>query len=373
MVNEWEPATESKYDRQRAIWDQEILRKARVLVVGAGTLGNEAVKNLALLGVGSITIIDNDIIERVNLNRCLLFREEDIGLPKARVAAQRARELNPDIDVSYHIADVIFDFGAGFFENFDIVLSCLDNREARMYLNRYCYLVKRPLVDGALEGLSGEVKVVIPPTTSCLECAFDDLSYKLIAEKYSCSGAKFTQAKEVIPMVIHTSAIIAGIQVQEAVKILHGDFSSGGKAIRYNGENCEILRYEIPIRDDCPNHEEYPIREIDGITRDSRIIDAIKILNQHCGDAELTLCYDKEICFSLKCPRCNYEKKMGKPLKRMHVDELYCPKCGSEMIPDSSLELKSKDLTFAELGIPANSLIKVRSKNNPKSFYVRVR
>jgi len=75
----------------------------------------------------------------------------------------------------------------------------------------------------------------------------------------------------------------------------------------------------------------------------------------------------------LKCPRCNYEKKMGKPLKRMHVDELYCPKCGSEMIPDSSLELKSKDLTFAELGIPANSLIKVRSKNNPKSFYVRVR
>lgn len=373
MVNEWELATESKYDRQRAIWDQEILRKARVLVVGAGTLGNEAVKNLALLGVGSITIIDNDIIERVNLNRCLLFREEDIGLPKARVAAERARELNPDIDVSYHIADVIFDFGGGFFENFDIVLSCLDNREARMYLNRYCYLVRRPLVDGALEGLSGEVKVVIPPTTSCLECAFDDLSYKLIAEKYSCSGAKFTQAKEVIPMVIHTSAIIAGIQVQEAVKILHGDFSNGGKAIRYDGEKCEMLKYEIPIRSDCPNHEKYPIKEIDGITMDSKIINVIKILNQHYGGGEFTLYYDKEICFSLKCPRCSYEKEVGKPLKRMHVDELYCPKCGSEMIPDSSMELKSKELTFRELGIPENSLIKVYPKNNNrKPFYIKV-
>jgi len=373
MVNEWELATESKYDRQRAIWDQEILRKARVLVVGAGTLGNEAVKNLALLGVGSITIIDNDIIERVNLNRCLLFREEDIGLPKARVAAERARELNPDIDVSYHIADVIFDFGGGFFENFDIVLSCLDNREARMYLNRYCYLVRRPLVDGALEGLSGEVKVVIPPTTSCLECAFDDLSYKLIAEKYSCSGAKFTQAKEVIPMVVHTSAIIAGIQVQEAVKILHGDFSNGGKAIRYDGEKCEMLKYEIPIRSDCPNHEKYPIKEIDGITMDSKIINVIKILNQHYGGGEFTLYYDKEICFSLKCPRCSYEKEVGKPLKRMHVDELYCPKCGSEMIPDSSMELKSKELTFRELGIPENSLIKVYPKNNNrKPFYIKV-
>ncbi|RLI40809.1 hypothetical protein DRO64_08435 [Candidatus Bathyarchaeota archaeon] len=373
MVNEWELATESKYDRQRSIWNQEILRKARVLVVGAGTLGNEAVKNLALLGVGSITIIDNDIIERVNLNRCLLFREEDIGLPKARVAAQRARELNPDIDVSYHIADIIFDFGAGFFENFDIVLSCLDNREARMYLNRYCYLVGRPLVDGALEGLSGEVKVVIPPITSCLECAFDDLSYKLIAEKYSCSGAKFTQAKEVIPMVIHTSAIIAGIQVQEAVKILHEDFSNGGKAIRYDGKKCEMLKYEIPIRSDCPNHEKYPIKEINGITKDSKIINVIKILNQRYGGGEFTLYYDKEICFSLKCPRCSYEKEVGKPLKRMHVDELYCPKCGSEMIPDSSIELKFKELTFRELGIPENSLIKVCSKNNNrKPFYIKV-
>src|SRR4051812_49394563 len=80
-------------------WDQDRLRAATVMVVGAGALGNEIVKNLALAGVGRIVVADFDQIENSNLARCVFFRESDEGRPKAEVLAARAMELNPDVDV----------------------------------------------------------------------------------------------------------------------------------------------------------------------------------------------------------------------------------------------------------------------------------
>src|SRR5262249_5613347 len=90
-----------RYGRLRLIswWRQERLAAARVLVVGAGALGNEVVKNLALLGLGTVYLIDLDTVEPSNLSRSVLFRAEDGGRGKAEVAAQRAREINPDITI----------------------------------------------------------------------------------------------------------------------------------------------------------------------------------------------------------------------------------------------------------------------------------
>ena len=90
-----------RYGRLRLIpwWRQERLAAARVLVVGAGALGNEVLKNLALLGVGTVYVIDLDDVEPSNLSRSVLFRAEDGGRPKAEVAAQRAGEINPEVDV----------------------------------------------------------------------------------------------------------------------------------------------------------------------------------------------------------------------------------------------------------------------------------
>src|SRR6476619_5693457 len=88
-----------RYSRLRLIpwWRQERLAAARILVVGAGALGNEVLKNLALLGVGTVYVIDLDLVEPSNLSRSVLFRAEDGGRPKAEVAARRAREINPDV------------------------------------------------------------------------------------------------------------------------------------------------------------------------------------------------------------------------------------------------------------------------------------
>src|SRR5215212_166323 len=90
-----------RYGRLRLIpwWRQEKLAAARVLVVGAGALGNEVLKNLALLGVGTTLVIDLDTVEPSNLSRSVLFRAEDGGRPKAEAAAQRAREINPEVTI----------------------------------------------------------------------------------------------------------------------------------------------------------------------------------------------------------------------------------------------------------------------------------
>ena len=94
--------SEDRYERQKRIswWDQELLKNSNILVVGAGTLGNEVCKNLALLGVGNVTVIDYDIVEEVNLSRCVLMRSEDNGQNKADVVAKRMKELNREINVT---------------------------------------------------------------------------------------------------------------------------------------------------------------------------------------------------------------------------------------------------------------------------------
>ena len=92
---------DDRYSRLRLIawWDQDKLAASRVMVVGAGALGNEVLKNLALLGVGTVYLVDFDHIEESNLTRSVLFRHRDCGRPKAEAAAEALRDMNPDTRV----------------------------------------------------------------------------------------------------------------------------------------------------------------------------------------------------------------------------------------------------------------------------------
>src|SRR5256885_8187861 len=96
-------------------WDQNKLARAKIVVIGAGALGNEIVKNLALLGIGNVFIADKDRIENSNLSRSVLYRESDAGQSKARVAASSARAIYPDISVAHFDGDVVHDLGLGVF------------------------------------------------------------------------------------------------------------------------------------------------------------------------------------------------------------------------------------------------------------------
>jgi hypothetical protein len=110
-------ADEDRFARFKLIawWDQDRLRNARVLVVGAGALGNEIIKNLALLGVGRVFVADRDRIERSNLSRSVLFRDSDCGRAKAEVAAERARELFPEMRLQAFDGNIVYDLGLGIY------------------------------------------------------------------------------------------------------------------------------------------------------------------------------------------------------------------------------------------------------------------
>ena len=155
---------EDRYSRLRLIpwWDQDKIRAARVLVIGAGALGNEILKNLALLGFLHVVVVDLDQIELSNLSRAVLFRPTDVGRSKADTVAHAYRELLPEATVQPLTANVMQDCGLGLFAWADLILAGLDNREARLWINRAAWKTNRPWIDGAIEGINGVARVFLP-------------------------------------------------------------------------------------------------------------------------------------------------------------------------------------------------------------------
>ena len=201
-------------------WNQDRLRQAQVMVVGVGALGNEVLKNLALLGIGKLFIVDLDLIEASNLSRSILFRLEDAGRRKVDVAAEQIRHINPDVQVVTFHGDIRRDLGLGVFRRMDVVLGCLDNRAARLAVNRACYRVGTPWIDGALDILMGMVRVFVPPDSACYECTLTEQDYQLLNLHYSCPQIRpedVTQGR--MPTTPTSASIIGALQVQEALKL----------------------------------------------------------------------------------------------------------------------------------------------------------
>ena len=158
-----EAAQNGRFSRFELIgwWDQQRLAESKVLVIGAGAIGNELVKNLALLGIGNVFIADLDRVENSNLSRSVLYREADIGRPKAEVAAARAKEIYPGIKASSFVGNIVYDLGLGAYRWADVILGGLDNREARVAINQAAARVGRIWIDGAIERLDGVARPVL--------------------------------------------------------------------------------------------------------------------------------------------------------------------------------------------------------------------
>ncbi|KAG5958170.1 hypothetical protein E4U56_005732 [Claviceps arundinis] len=147
------------------------VKQARVLMVGAGGIGCELLKNLVLTGFGEVHIVDLDTIDLSNLNRQFLFRQEHIKKSKALVAKDAASKFNPHVTIVAHHANIKDDeFTVSWFKQFSIVFNALDNLDARRHVNKMCLAADVSLIESGTTGFNGQVQVIKKGTTACYDC-----------------------------------------------------------------------------------------------------------------------------------------------------------------------------------------------------------
>jgi molybdopterin-synthase adenylyltransferase len=245
-----------RLDRTRRIgWmDLEKIQGSKVLVVGAGALGNEAVKDLVLFGFRHVDVLDMDRVVRSNLSRCVLFREGDQSSSKGKseLVAERAGFLDPQAEVR-PMFGTVQSLGSNDMAAYDLILGCLDNVAARLHLNANSYHARVPYIDGGTDGFRGKVQVVVPPSTPCLQCSMNRSHFKVMERRFSCTGQDTVFYQPKMAAEITTTSIIAAMQVREAVKLLSGK-EVVKHIVYYDGllGTCETLAMDKDP--DCPNH-----------------------------------------------------------------------------------------------------------------------
>lgn len=367
--------SDDRYSRLELIpwWDQNVLRNAKVMVAGCGALGNEIVKNLALLGIGNIFVADMDNVEESNLTRSVLFRKEDLGIPKAEVISKRTKEINDEVSIKYFNGN-IFKIGLGEFKNFDIVIGGLDNREARLFINQTCWKINRPWIDGAIEVLTGVARMFIPPEGVCYECTMSETDYKILNKRKSCMMLGIDEIHEgKIPTTPTIASVIAGIQVQEAVKYLHKRKDMpllDGKGFVFTGYNNDSYIVTYQKNENCPSHYTYKNfiqSEINfGNAKIKDLTDAGKI---YFGNENFFIEFNNEVVYEL------YDEKAGKSSEffgnmnlmsvkdiKLDDDNFLKIKSFHNLKANSEIAGKLSDKKLTELNIPFNDIISIRNQ-----------
>ncbi len=353
-------------------WDTEKIQAAKVMVVGAGALGNEVLKNLALLNIGYIMIIDFDTIEYSNLSRSVLFREADCGRRKAEVAAERVREINPNVKVQHLYGDIGIDIGLGVFRRMDVVIGCLDNRVARLYINRLSHKVGKTWVDGAIENLAGQLDV-FKPGTSCYECQLDEREMSIIRDRMSCPDIARRNANfGRIPTTPISSSIIGAMQVQEALKVIYGneDKSQAGTRFKYDGMHNMFLQYPSGALDeDCPSHAKLPeIVEAKAISHQNTFAELMTWLKENLKEENPKLHLEDELVLELTTAKTEVSFPVMKI--RGHLSDEFLSKFdrepGEDMMITESIQVLDKDfvkpeIALHDLGIPPLQVLTVET------------
>ena len=229
----------ARYNRQITISDwgnagQEKLKKAKVVVAGAGGLGSAILTYLAAAGVGCIRVVDCDKVETTNLNRQVLFTDQDIGRRKALVAAERLEFLNHDIRVE-PIVDVIGEDNVSDLVADYLIIDAMDNLPTRLLLNRVAVQRKLPLFHGAVYAWEGRATTIIPGKTPCLQCLYQGV----------IPGKP--------PVVGMTPAVIGCIQAAEVVKYLLGVGELlTGRLLMCDGLAMTFNEMKVKKDPDCP-------------------------------------------------------------------------------------------------------------------------
>jgi len=369
---------EDRYSRFRLIpwWDQKKLQAARLLVIGAGALGNEILKNLALLGFERLVVVDLDRIEESNLSRTILFSSGDVGAFKADVAARSVKALAPRASVKPLVANVVQDCGLGLFAWSDVIIAGLDNREARLWINRCAWKMNRPWIDGAIEGINGVARVFVAGTAPCYECTLGEMDWKLLEQRMSCNlllREANTEGKVATTPTI--SSVIAGIEVQEAVKLLHGMPTLAGGGFVFEGLNHTSYKVEYTPNPDCLSHftfddlTELPQKSGELTLEDLR---QIGVRDLHASDTVVE--FSRDIVSELECPQCGEKEERFAPVGSIRYDQGRCPRDGQMRVVKTIHSYSGNEScakrTLDQLGLPPYDVFSVRFGEIERAYLI---
>lgn len=222
---------------------QKRLKQARVLVIGAGGLGAPAMLYLAAGGVGTIGVIDDDEVENANLQRQVIHRDADIGLPKVFSAQAAMLAQNPAVTVRPYHRRLTEEIAADLFADYDLILDGTDNSDTRYLVNRTAVSLGKPLISGALAQWEGQLSVFDPAYSGpCYQCIFPEAPAPGLAP--SCA-----EAGVIAPL----PGVIGTMMALEAMKLITGAGAVlRGEMLIYDGLYGETRRIALAPRADCP-------------------------------------------------------------------------------------------------------------------------
>ena len=235
-----------------------------------------------------------------------------------------------------------------------------------MAANRACLRVGRPWIDGAIERLDGVARVFLSDDAACYECTMNETDWQMLEARRSCALLSREQMEGGhTPTTATSSSIVAGFQVQEALKCLHGLPIQGGTGLVFNGQANEVYTVSYPRKDDCLAHETLdPIAEL---PCDSHSVTMGELLKRARADLgpDATLELSREILHQLECTACNETEDVFLSLGKVTEDDARCPACGQVRFPrllhsiDGACEWLSR--TPAQMGLPPYDIVVGRS------------
>lgn len=355
-------------------WKQEIVRNATVMVIGAGALGNEVLKNLALMGIGRILICDFDTIEDSNLSRSILFRASDNGRRKVDAACDAIKEINPDVQVMAWHGDINHDMGLGVYRHVDAIVGCLDNREARLSIDRASQAVNRPWVDGAIQELMGIVRVFWPGRGANYESTLTDRDFQLIGLRYSCpllARDNLLQGK--VPTTPTSASIVAAFETQEALKVIHDLELEPGVALMINGLTNDIYKTEYPVYEDRLHAPLEPLIELPNVSSSSTAGELLAAVRGHVGpDARVEFAH--ELVVSMSEPDGSATEPIFRRMAALTERDRLSPTTGAERDLNMTHKINGDepwlDRTLAEIDLQPLAI--VRGSNGTDIAYFEI-
>jgi len=247
------PAEIARYQRHLSLAEigavgQEKLKRARVLVIGAGGLGSPSSLYLAASGVGTLGIIDCDRVDVSNLQRQVLFDTGSIDRSKAEAARERLRALNPEINVIAHAVELRASNVCEILKDYDVVLDGTDRMATRFLVNDACVILKKPLVSAAIHRFEGQAMTYVPGRGPCYRCLFPEPPAPGTVP--SCAEAGVLG---VLPGVLGT------LQATEAIKLIVGAGEPLiGRLLTYDALEMSFQEFAFARRADCAVCGDHP-------------------------------------------------------------------------------------------------------------------